>query len=625
MFSAQKKVSNVREKIALRVNKAKEVFLFWRDAGITQRYLSIVVINNLVAKGMSGIGIGLLIPLAQGVIKEDFTLVTNSFLFKKCSTFFPFLDNLGNLNIFIALSTLILALNMARSLVTYRLELYQVRTNLKITSSITRSLFEDQISFGQRFLDETNAGSYASKISRAPRNVASFLDSFTIIVGSTIEVLIYAVVLAVISFKLFFATISIIPIVVVFIFLFRSKIRKLAEVELDRENSIAKNFYNSIIKAPMIKVFDTRLEELAKFDQLFESYEDSKFQAKKLLTFIRPVRDGSVFFALFLLVLVLKFHLNHSANASVASMLVFFFTFRQLLTSAISTVMQILIVPQKLTIIENLRGQFELQKRRHVETGTKIAVDLKEAITCRELSFSYGKNGPTLKGVNCSIPKGKITAIVGRSGSGKSTLVNLLLRLYTPPSQSIFFDDVDITDYSEKSVRQMFSFVSQDILLFDDTFINNICYGLKVPPGKERIFEVLKEVSLIELLEKLPNGLESHLGDRATLLSGGEQQRIAVARALLSDAPIIILDEPTSSVDVEGEFEIIELIRRLAKGKTVVIIAHSLLAIQFADHIVVIEDGKTKEEGSIKELLRFDSDFSRLCKIQMSAENRLKS
>ena len=589
---------------------------FWKDAGVTSKYLSGVIFNNFVAQVLGGIGLGLLIPLANGVIKENFSLVTKSFLFTKIASFFPVITKFDNLQIFLLLSILILILNIFKSVINYRLDLYQNKKNFIITSNITRNLFKDQISLGKAFTDEANGGSYSSQMSRVPIQINSFLESLESIISSSIEIIIYCFILLFISPVLFISTIPLVPVILFSVFFLKKKLKSLAKDDLEGDTNLSKGFYNSVIRTPLIRVYNTEAREIKSFDEFCAKYVDKKIKIERFLSLIKPIQDILVFLALFLVVLILNFYSHLSVKINVASLLVFFVTFRQLLSSANSIATPIIILPMKIALVESIKTKFKKHAFKKNRQNGVAFEELKESIICKNLHFSYKPHKPILKGLSCVIPKGKTTAIVGKSGSGKTTLVNLILRLYDCPKNSIFFDGVDINNFTKTSVRRPFSYVSQDILLFDDTLKNNICYGLKEEISDSEIFKILKEVNLIPVLERLDDGLNTNIGDRGVQLSGGERQRVALARAILNESSIVVFDEPTSSVDIESEIDILNLIEKYKNDKTIIIIAHSFLTIKNAEHVVVLEDGKTKEEGSIKDLISKKSDFYKFWKAQ---------
>lgn len=227
----------------------------------------------------------------------------------------------------------------------------------------------------------------------------------------------------------------------------------------------------------------------------------------------------------------------------------------------------------------------------------------KGEITIRKLNFSYHSKIPIFKNLSLNIKAGEKIALVSRSGEGKSTLIKLLLRLYEIPVQSIYIDEQDITQVTQEGLREKIGLVSQDPILFHRSLRDNIAYGGKHATQKE-IIAAAKKAHCHEFISKLPKGYDTLVGERGVKLSGGERQRITIARAILKNAPILILDEATSSLDSESEMYIQKALRELMIGKTSIVIAHRLSTIMQMDRILVIENGKISEEGTHATLIK---------------------
>ncbi len=229
--------------------------------------------------------------------------------------------------------------------------------------------------------------------------------------------------------------------------------------------------------------------------------------------------------------------------------------------------------------------------------------EFQSSIEFRNVSFHYVDGDPVLQGVSLRINKGDVVAVVGPSGAGKSTLVDLVPRFYDPTGGVIMIDGLDLRDVELKSLRENIGIVTQETILFNDTVRNNIAYGLE-DCSIERIEEAAKAANAHGFISAMPNGYESLIGERGVKISGGERQRLALARAILKNPPILILDEATSSLDTESEILVQEAIERLMTGRTSIVIAHRLSTVQHADRIVVIEGGKIVETGKHQDLLK---------------------
>ncbi len=242
------------------------------------------------------------------------------------------------------------------------------------------------------------------------------------------------------------------------------------------------------------------------------------------------------------------------------------------------------------------------------------AIDLKEVkgdVEFENVQFSYDENKITLDNVNFKVKAGQSVALVGHSGGGKSTIMSLILRFYDPNLGSIKLDGHNISDLTLKSLRSAMSVVNQEVMLFDDTILENIRYG-KVDATEEQILRASKMAEADEFIQELPEKYNSRVGQNGIRLSGGQRQRIAIARAILYDAPILLLDEATSSLDPISEKLIKDALNSLMKNRTSIIIAHRLSTIIHCDKIVVIANGRVVEEGSHKELLEKNGAYANL-------------
>ena len=243
--------------------------------------------------------------------------------------------------------------------------------------------------------------------------------------------------------------------------------------------------------------------------------------------------------------------------------------------------------------------------------------DLKEEVKFDDVSFSYEPGGDVLKDISVTVKKGEVIALVGPSGAGKSTLVSLLPRFYDPYQGKISIDGVDLRDMSLKSLRSLISVVSQEMVLFNTTVGENIAYG-KDGAMEHEIIEAAKKAFVYDFAMRLPKAFDTVIGDRGFRLSGGEKQRISIARAFLKDSPILILDEATSHLDSESERLIQKALSELMKGKTVFVIAHRLSTVQHADKILVLDKGRVIEQGNHDYLIKNSKVYKRLYELQFN-------
>lgn len=367
----------------------------------------------------------------------------------------------------------------------------------------------------------------------------------------------------------------------------------------------------------VIKIFGGREYEEQQFARANERVRD--FQLKMARTKAASVPIVHFLIALVLAAVVYMASVESVVQSASVGSFVSFFTAMLMLFAPIKRLTNVNAAVQ--SGIAAGESVFELlDSRSEVDHGTTTIERAEGAVRFEDVHFAYAaQKGDVLHGVSLHAAAGETIAVVGRSGSGKTTLANLLARFYEPRSGCILLDDLDIQQITLESLRAQIAYVSQHVTLFNDTIANNIAYGRLGRSSREEIRDAAEAANAVEFIDQLPQGFDTEVGENGVMLSGGQRQRLAIARALLKDAPVLILDEATSALDAESERAVQAGLERLLENRTTLVIAHRLSTIVGADRIVVMDGGRVVEQGSHEALLAQGGAYAALYQVQSKA------
>ena len=353
----------------------------------------------------------------------------------------------------------------------------------------------------------------------------------------------------------------------------------------------------------VVRLFGREEHERGRFRDSLARLKDTQYRKGSVEALAAPLH-GAINMGLMAAVIILAtLLLDRSDEAWLALLTGFMLVLARIMQPATLLVRRRSALANALPAIERVIEFLRTDDKVFLPEGTRTAGRLEDAIRFEGVSFRYRPDLPeVLQGLDVAIPKGKTVALVGGSGAGKSTFVNVLARLHDPTSGRITMDGVDIRDFKTSSYRRRLAVVSQDTFIFKASARENIRYG-KLDATDEEVEAAARLANAHEFILGLEDGYDTPLGERGTRLSGGQAQRIAIARAILADPDVLVLDEATSALDAETERQVQEAIRRVASRRTVVAIAHRLSTVQRADEIVVMEKGRVVERGTHRELL----------------------
>ena len=574
---------------------------FLRNMDMKPVYFIIPAILSLGVALFEGISAWLLIPIAKGVVSTNFIFVKNLAFVKPIIMMFPSLFS-GNTQIFILLIALAFITAVIKNILLYLSVLgvsYQV---VKFNSNLRKLIFDRYLSFGKLFFDRNNLGYLHNALLNFTNMVSQQLKGLNSLLTSFFMLIVYVVMLCAISWKLTVFAIALFPTMQYASKWLIVKIKKTSKYHSDSHNRISKKIFDILSCIPLVKAYTQEKEEQKRFDGINKLVAQLDFSIQKKQSLVPPLQESAMLFVLLLFVGAVAFLVIKERASEISSFLVYFYIMRRAMVSFNNFIHFRVSLAGVGGPIQKISEILDDKEKYFIIDGQKEFMGLKKNIEFNHLSFSYQKGIEVLKDVSLCIEKGKITAIVGPTGAGKTTLINLLMRFYDVLPLSILVDGIDIRDFTLESLRKHIALVSQETLLFNDTIKENITYGI-TNVTKEQLVETTRKARLYDFIMSLPQKFDSLVGDRGVKLSGGEKQRISIARALLKSVEILILDEATSSLDSKTEKLIQEAINEAVKDRTTIVIAHRLSTIKNADKVIVIEAGRLAEDGALNELL----------------------
>ena len=526
-----------------------------------------------------------------------------------------YLPLLGEVQLIWGVPVLMVMIVAWRSLGSYLGNYYLAKVSLGLVNDLRQALFNSLLRLPNRYFDENNSGHLISRITYNVTMVTgAATDAIKVVVREGLTIVFLFGYLLWMNWKLTLVMLAILPVIGVLVGSASRKFRKQSKK----------------IQASMGELTHVSSETIQNYRAVRsfggENYETRRFQSASednTHKQLRMVRTGALFtpalqmvsFSAMAVVLFLVLYLRGDATAGD---LVAYITAAGMLPKPIRQLSEVSSTIQKgLAGAESIFAQ--LDEIPENDSGTYSAEHVRGHLQVRQLNFTYpGAEHPVLQDIEFTAQPGQMIALVGRSGSGKSTLANLIPRFYPHTAGDILLDGVDVRDYTLKNLRQHIALVSQQISLFNDSIANNIAYGDLAGTPREAVIAAAKAAYADEFICKLPAGYDTLVGENGVLLSGGQRQRLAIARAILKNAPLLILDEATSALDTESERHIQAALETATAHRTTLVIAHRLSTIEKADLILVMDGGRIIERGRHSDLLAQNGAYAHLHSLQFA-------
>jgi len=490
----------------------------------------------------------------------------------------------------------------------------------RVLNDLRREMFDRLVSLPTRFFDHTSSSQVINRLVYESLSVVAAVTTIiTSLIRSSFTVLGLIGWMFWMNWRLSLFSLVLLPVIAVIVRSFSSRMRRLSRQAMDMTGQLTHVVQESIDCQKVIKVYGGEARERERFRHVNDSLRGYARRITIASSGTVPITQlaaslalaGVIFFALSLT----------QANRMTAGEFISFMTAMLMLLAPLKQLADIS-GPLERGLVA-AEGVFSLMDQSpEDDQGSRVLERAHGAIEFRAAGLTYpGTERAALQAINLVIRPGETIALVGGSGGGKTSLANLIPRFYHATTGNVLIDGLPIEELSLRSLRAQIAMVSQDVVLFNDSIANNIAYGA-VNSARDRnaIQAAAKAAHLLEFIDELPLGLDTMIGDNGMRLSGGQRQRLAIARAILKDAPILILDEATSALDSESERHVQDALDALMVGRTTVVVAHRLSTIEKADRIVVLEKGRIVEIGSHAELLALGGAYAHLYRIQYTLE-----
>jgi subfamily B ATP-binding cassette protein MsbA len=492
-------------------------------------------------------------------------------------------------------------------------------TGRRVVADLRKELFASYLHLPATFYDRNSAGQLISKLAYNSEQVAHAATKAVTSAFRDIMLLIYLVIVMLsINVRLTAVLLMLVPVVALVVTVISRKFRKISRNIQESMGDVAHVTEEAVVGQRVVKVFLGQQTEKNRFDRVNERTRRLHMRMVAIHMLSSSMVQLAAGLAMVALMLIatrptMLDQITAGAFTSIFFAMVATIPPLKRLTTVQAQMQKGIAAAESIFMV--------IDAEKEIDSGQYHVDRARGELEFRNVSFRYdNSHRPVLENISLHFPAGSVTAVVGHSGSGKTTLAGLLPRFYTQSEGQILLDGHELADYQLENLRQQIALVSQEVVLFNDTIAGNIAYGALAGADRDAIIRAARAAHAMEFIEQLPEGLDTRLGESGTLLSGGQRQRLAIARALLKDAPVLILDEATSALDSESERAIQDALKEVMKDRTTLVIAHRLSTIEDADQVIVLRKGRVIEQGTHEELLATGKAYARLYQTQFGGQ-----
>ena len=595
-------------------------------------YASLNVLMNIISVVFSLFSFAMVIPFVDLLVQKDekfyqevlakgkpaWSISMHGLLDNMNYYFTHLIEQQGKQSALMMICIFVVCIFFLKNLFRYLAMFFIAPLRNGVVKDIRNAIYEKSLQLPLSYYSDERKGDIMSRMTTDVQEIEwSILTGLEMIFRDPFNVLLFLGTLLYMSPHLTLFVLALLPITAGSIALIGKSLKKSSGKAKERLGNLFSILEETLSGLRVIKGFNGEKHQRNKFFNENEEYTRLMVKTYRKVDLSSPLSE---FFGTVIMMVVLFFGgmiVIGNGALKPSEFIAYLVIFSQIIPPAKSITSAYYNVQRGIASIERINKIMDAEINIKDKEKTIPLPLFNKEIEFKDVSFAYtrGDEGWALKNIDLTIQKGKTIALVGQSGSGKTTLADMLPRLFDPSSGHILIDGIDISDVPLYDLRQLMGIVTQESILFNDTVFNNIAFGMK-NVSEDAVIAAAKVAHAHEFIMAMPNGYQTMIGDRGGKMSGGQRQRLSIARAVLKNPPILILDEATSALDTESERLVQDALARLMQNRTSIVIAHRLSTIQFADEIIVMQKGNIVERGKHAELIEKEGVYKRLYELQ---------